>query len=97
RVQPAEVTQYSVNGTLNVYKKETDVDYHIVLQDNAGRTMVTEIPAPACVGAGSPFLAGVTSARAKFDARLTALSGFQTANIPVVMKGVGFFDFLHGQ
>ncbi len=97
RVQLTETTQYSINGILTLYKKETDVDYHIVVQDNAGRTMITELPSPACVGAASPFLAGVTSARAKFDARLSTLPSFQTANIPVLIKGVAFFDFIHGQ
>lgn len=97
RVQPAETTVYDLNGTLTLYKKETDVDYHVVIQDNAGRTMIVEIPSPACVAAGSPFAAAVASTRAKFDAKLTALPGFQTANIPVQVRGVGFFDFIHGQ
>jgi len=35
--------------------------------------------------------------RAKFDARFTATGSFQSASVPVWMKGVGFFDFLHGQ
>jgi hypothetical protein len=39
----------------------------------------------------------VAGTRAKFDARLTATSFFQTADIPVRVKGVGFFDFEHGQ
>jgi hypothetical protein len=97
RVQPTETTVYNINGILTLYKKETDVDYHVVIQDNAGRTMIVEFPSPACVAAGSPFLAGVTSARATFDARLSASTDFQTANIPVQVKGVGFFDFIHGQ
>src|SRR5438067_5961046 len=44
-----------------------------------------------------PFGAAIASARAKFDGRLSATSGFQTANVPVQIKGVGFFDFIHGQ
>jgi len=97
RVQPTETTVYNLNGIMTVYKKETDVDYHVVIQDSAGRTMIVEIPSPACVGAGSPFLSGVSSARTKFDAKLNALENFQTANIPVQVKGVAFFDFIHGQ
>src|SRR4029077_13999492 len=52
---------------------------------------------PSCVGAGSPFLPGITNARSQFDARFTATTSFQTANIPVKITGVGMFDFLHGQ
>jgi hypothetical protein len=97
RVLPTEGTLFVVNGTLTLYKKEDDVDYHIVLQDDAGNTIITEIPSPACVGAGSPFAAGVANARAKFDAKLTGTPAFQSANLPVQIKGVGFFDFIHGQ
>lgn len=97
RIVPTETTVYVVNGTMTLYKKETDVDYHIVVQDNSGHTMIAEIPSPACVGASSPFAPAVAGARARFDARLTATPDFQTANFPVQIKGVGFFDFIHGQ
>jgi hypothetical protein len=97
RVAPAENTVYVVNALLTQYKLEDDVDYHIVIQDPSGQTMITEIPSPACDGSGSPFDAGIKLARQKFDGRFTAFSSFQVANVPVQVKGVGFFDFLHGQ
>ena len=108
RLSPAETTVYVVDATMTFYKKETDVDYHIVLDDGAGHTLISEIPSPACIlrpnpsGPGrilvsSPLGAGIAAARAKFDARLNATTFFQTANFPVRVKGVGFFDFEHGQ
>src|SRR5437016_2019916 len=97
RVSPAETTEWVINGTLTLYKLESDSDYHLVIQDAAGNTMITEIPMPSCVGSGSPFLPGITKARSEFDAKLTATNSFQTANIPVQIEGVGMFDFLHGQ
>jgi hypothetical protein len=97
RVQPTESTVFVINATLTEYKLETDSDYHIVIQDASGNTMITEIPSPSCVGAGSPFATMISSARSKFDGQLHATTSFQTANIPVQIKGVGFFDFLHGQ
>jgi hypothetical protein len=97
RVQPTETTVFTLNATLTQYKLETDSDYHLVLQDSSGNTMIIEIPSPNCVGAGSPFGPGISNARSQFDAKYTATSSFQTANIPVAVKGVGFFDFLHGQ
>jgi hypothetical protein len=97
RVQPTETTVFTLNATLTQYKLESDSDYHLVLQDGSGNTMIVEIPSPNCVGAGSPFGPGISNARAAFDARFTATTSFQTANIPVAVKGVGFFDFLHGQ
>jgi Bacterial Ig domain len=97
RVAPYETTVWVLNATLTVYKLETDQDYHLVLSDASGNTMIVEIPDPTCVGTGSPFASGIANARAELDAKLTATSSFQTANIPVRVTGVGMFDFLHGQ
>jgi hypothetical protein len=97
RIAPAETTVYVINGTMTLYKKENDVDYHVVIQDETGHTMIVELPCACCVGPSSPFGAAIAAARAKFDARFTATSSFQTANVPVQVKGVGFFDFIHGQ
>ena len=97
RVSPYETTVWVLNATLTQYKAESDQDYHLVLQDASGNTMIAEIPDPTCVGIGSPLAAGVSNARAEFNAKLTATSSFKTANVPVQIKGVGMFDFLHGQ
>jgi hypothetical protein len=105
RVGPTELTLYRVNGTMTLYKKETDVDYHIVLTDDSGNTIVTEIPSPACIlkdGSprtlvNGPFSNGIASARAQFDARFSATPNFQAISVPVQLTGVAFFDFLHGQ
>ena len=101
RVGPTENTVFVVNATLTDYKLEGgsrgDSDYHLVLRDDQGNTMVAEIPSPTCVGSGSPFAGRVANARATFDSQLTAGPSFQTANLPVQVTGVGFFDFAHGQ
>lgn len=97
RVSPYETTVWTVNATLVEYKLEDDSDYHIVIRDDAGNTMVTEIPYSGCVGSASPFAASIANARAKFEAAFTATGTFQFANVPVQITGVGMFDFLHGQ
>src|SRR5882724_7056737 len=97
RVIPYETTQWVLNATLTQYKLESDSDYHLVLQDGSGNTLIAEIPAPNCVGSGSIFASGITNARNEFDAQYTATTSFKTANVPVQVKGVGMFDFLHGQ
>jgi len=97
RVSPFETTVWVLNATLTQYKLESDQDYHLILQDASGLTMIAEIPAPSCVAGGSPFATGVSQARAAFDAKFNVTTSFQTANIPVQIKGVGMFDFLHGQ
>src|SRR2546426_5254069 len=92
RVAPAKTTVFVVNAMLTDYKLEGgsrgDSDYHLVLQDDQGKTMVAEIPSPNCVGNGSPFASQIASARAAFDSQLTAGLSFQTANIPVRVTGV---------
>jgi hypothetical protein len=101
RFAPTEDTVFVLNATLRQYKIESgphgDSDYHLVLEDGSGHTMVAEIPLPACVGPGSPFAGQIASTRAKFDAQFTVTPSFQTAGIPVQVKGVGFFDFFHNQ
>ena len=97
RVSPYETSVWTVNATLVEYKLEDDSDYHIVIKDDAGNTMVTEIPYSGCVGSASPFAASIANARAKFDAAFTATGSFQFANVPVQVTGPGMFDFLHGQ
>jgi uncharacterized membrane protein len=97
RITGPETTLWVITATLTLFKLESDSDYHLVIQDASGNTMITEIPSPSCVGAGSPFLPGITNARSEFNARFTATTSFQTANIPVKITGVGMFDFLHGQ
>jgi hypothetical protein len=97
RVQPTETTVFRLQATLTEYKLETDSDYHLVLSDGAGHTMIAEIPDPPCVGSGSPLASSIQKARTEFDAKYTPTSSFKTANVPVTVTGVGFFDFLHGQ
>jgi hypothetical protein len=97
RIQPTETTVFQVQATLTEYKLEADSDYHLVLSDGSGNTMIAEIPDPACVGSGSPLTSGISNARTQFDAQYSPTTSFQTANVPITVTGVGFFDFLHGQ
>ncbi len=97
RVSPYETTVWQLNGTLAQFKLESDSDYHLVMADGSGRTLIVEIPDPACVATTSPLRPKIVNARAQFDAKYTATTSFQSANIPVVVTGVGMFDFLHGQ
>ncbi len=97
RIQPTETTVFQLHATLTEYKLESDSDYHLVLSDGSGNTMISEIPSPSCVGSSSILLSSIQNARSEFDARYTTTSSFQTANVPVTITGVGFFDFLHGQ
>ena len=101
RFSPTENTVFAVNAILTDYKIETgatgDSDYHLVLMDDQGNTMVAEIPSPSCVDPSSRFVTQIAHARTEFDAQFSVTSSFQTANVPVQVTGVGFFDFFHNQ
>jgi hypothetical protein len=97
RIVPYETTAWVLTATLTEYKLEEDSDYHLILRDEAGHTMIAEIPCPCCISLGSPFAAAIASAREQFNSRFDTTTTFQTANIPVRISGVGMFDFPHGQ
>ena len=97
RIAPRELNQYHLSGTLVKYKLEGDSDYHLVIQDSSARQMIVEIPKSNCVGAGSPFGPGIANARREFDARFTATTTMKSTSTAVTVRGIGFWDYLHGQ
>ncbi len=103
---PQEMQVYTVSATITQYNVEQDNDIHLVLT-SAGKTMIAEIPNPACVK-GGPFLTGITNSRALFarqvGGKLPAAppSGKYSpppikVNLSATVTGVAFFDFIHGQ
>jgi hypothetical protein len=96
RIAPVEQTIYSVTATLIAFKADDDFDYHLVLSDDEGHTIIAEIPSVSC-SSGSVFAQDVASARSIFESKLAASAQFRTVAIPVEVRGVGFFDFLQGQ
>ena len=92
RVLPTGATVHRLVATLTVYELDDGSGYHLVLSDGAGNTLIAE-----SVGRSSPLLSSIERARAEFDAHHAAAGSFQTANVPVTVTGVGFFDFLPGQ
>ena len=61
RVAPYETTVWAITATMTQYKLENDSDYHMVLSDGAGHTLIAEIPDPACVSSASPFASRISS------------------------------------
>jgi hypothetical protein len=100
RVAPVDTTTYRISGTLIFTAKEADGDYHLAIEDAAGKTMIAEIPNPTCA-AGSVVLGQITEARKEFEAKFGVPSQYPAPalkpNTPVTLTGVGFFDKLHGQ
>src|SRR5262249_23889034 len=84
-------------ATLKKFAGMYDLDYHMVIADSQGRTMMAEIPSPDSVPSSSPFAAGIAHARAQFDAMFNVTENFQNVEVPVHITGVAFFDYKEGQ
>lgn len=97
RIRPVETTVYRVDALLLRYKEEQDSDYHLVLADTGGRTMIAEIPAPACLTPASPFYPAIVAVRRVFTAQFQPSDRWQRLREPVQVTGVGFFDVPHEQ
>jgi len=97
RVAPVELTTYRVHARLVEYLREADGDDHLVLEDKAGRTIIAEIPDPTCVARISPVKPAIRSARTTMNSRFSVTSDFKATSQRVVVRGIGFFDYFHGQ
>ncbi len=88
---------FSVHATLTKFKMEADdSDYHLILDDGQGHTMITELPSADCIGS-SPFKSAIGDVRAVFFTRFHPGRSFRATRTDVTVTGVGFFDRVHGQ
>lgn len=94
RIGPIETHTYKVRAHLVSHKLEEDGDFHIVIADveDPSKTMIAEIPSADCAGACA---SGHAEEFRKARAVIMGLSD-QVPSV-VVVTGVGFFDFSHGQ
>ena len=98
RVAPTETTVWELHDvTLSQYKLETDLDYHLVLADAAGATLIAEIPSPTCVPGNGAWHPMIKAARAAFDAKHSVSTGWSYGPETVSLRGMGFFDVPHSQ
>ena len=100
----AETTIWEVDATLIDYKEEKgahgDNDYHLVIRDSAGRSIIAEIPKQNCLAnTPQPLRNLIKQARADFDSHFTGTDrvtgSFKHTNTKVKITGVGFFDQPH--
>jgi hypothetical protein len=99
RESPTETTVWELKDvTLTELKLESDSDEHLVLSDgSATNTMIVEVPYPDCA-ATSAWLCFITHVRSELDARYPSItSSPQYPAAVMTVRGVGFFDTLHGQ
>src|SRR3954453_546106 len=78
---------YRVTAAVTLVRPEDDGDFHLVLQDGAGRTMIAESPLASCG----------RSATAHRQRQIDAARARVRLCPRAEVTGVAFFDFQHGQ
>ena len=95
RVAPIETQTYKIRALLVGYKLEEDEDFHVAVADvgDLTKTMIVEIPSPDCAGTCA------SGHGDEFQRAREVIMGLPEPVSPVtiIVTGVGFFDFLHGQ
>jgi hypothetical protein len=84
---PFERHVYRVPAAVTLVRPEDDGDFHLVLEDAAGRTMIAESPSASCTTRATSVR------RSQMREARTHVSVCSRA----VVTGVAFFDFNHGQ
>lgn len=95
-----EFKVYETTGRITYIAHEDDRDYHIAMEDpnSPGFTVVTELADILCAGAViSPHFASLTAADAMWKILLDGRSTSAFLGATVHVRGVGFYDFAHGQ
>ena len=96
REHPTENTVWELrNVTLTELKAETDSDYHMVLSDGS-KTLIAEIPYMTCA-TSSAWVCFMSRARSELDAKYSVTTTPLYPAATMTVRGVGFFDFIHGQ
>lgn len=90
----AQLTDVHVVGV----KQEPDSDLHIIISTSSGTEMNVESPAARC-DATSPAATYLANARAAADAAMPHVSSshYTGVNFYATIRGMVFFDVLHGQ
>ena len=96
-----EKQTYRIEVQLVGMKREDDRDIHLVVADptDLTKTMIAELPDPACAGVvSSAKKAGMAAARDAFIAACgSATRSFRRLSGTAIITGVAFFDVIHGQ
>jgi len=100
RTYPEEFRVFEVVGRITYVKLEDDRDYHVAVADpqDPSFTVITEVADPQCTGPlQSPHLSALVQGRNDFAALLRGGSPGTLVGRTVRLRGVGFYDFNHGQ
>jgi hypothetical protein len=100
RMFAEEFKVFEVVGRITYAAHNSDRDFHIAIQDpnSPGSSVITELADPMCAGAVvSPYFATLRTAQAMLETLLAGRSPSALVGAMVRVRGVGFYDFAHGQ
>jgi hypothetical protein len=95
-----EFRVFEAVGRITYAAHEDDRDYHIAIEDpdTPGSSVVAELADTVCAGAViSPYFATLRTAEAMFATLRGGQSIASLIGTAVRVRGVGFYDFAHGQ
>lgn len=95
-----EYRVFEIVGRISYVAHEDDRDYHVAIEDlNApGYTVVTELADTLCAGAIiSPHYSALSAGEAMWRVLLNDRAPSALVGTTVRVRGVGFYDFAHGQ
>jgi hypothetical protein len=96
RESPTEDTVWELKDvTLTELKLESDSDYHLVISDGS-KTMIAEIPYMSC-SVSNAWTCFMSRSRSEIDAKYTVSTSPLYPSATITLRGVGFFDYPHGQ
>jgi hypothetical protein len=100
RLGPFETHVWRLSSvTLVGLERQPDGDIHLVVEDGAGHTMITEVPSPSCLSRARPDLMPEMKAARSNLIRVYGDPGrgFRPILGRATVTGVGFFDYPHHQ
>ena len=89
RSEGAEKTVWQITATLQTYRREADGDYHLVIADDQGSTMIAEIPNPGDITSPSFFATQIAGAREAFDGHFQITEDVSAPTAPAAMEPGG--------
>ncbi len=93
RSEGAEKTVWQLTPTLQTFRRESDGDYHLVIADDQGSTMIAEIPNPGDITSPSFFAGQIARARAAFDSHFQITEDVSAPSAPAAVGPGGGAQF----
>ncbi len=97
RAEGVERTIYEVEAIVVAWKLQMSGSYHLNLEGKTGQTMIGICVDPQRVGRHSRWAKQISAVRKKIWDKLKPASTYSRGTWPARVRGVGFFNVVHGQ